>query len=295
MKKKSRYAQTQNGSGWSRKTTVLSCVVAGLAFLLVFMILLTPRIVGDSENDIPKTALDALANVNSAASSGNVEKNIERETEPTETEPEETEPVMLEHMAELYAQNPDIAGWLTIEGTVIDYPVMHTPDDYDKYLYADFNGKFDVNGMLIAKDGASLDPKTESDNITISGHNMLSGSMFGTLAKYKDEAYWKEHPVIKFSTLYEEREYEVIAVFYDRIYKKTDVCFKYYQFIDAETEEEYQEAIDYYMENALYDTGLTAEFGDRLLTLNTCAYHVKNGRFVVVAREITEPEEQTEV
>ena len=94
-----------------------------------------------------------------------------------------------------------------------------------------------------------------------------------------------EHNRIYFSTLYEEREYEVVAAFPDKIYSPNDDVFKFYQFVDAETEEDFQEAIDYYMDHSEIDTGLTAEYGDRLLTLVTCSYHHKYGRFVVIARQ----------
>ena len=116
---------------------------------------------------------------------------------------------------------------------------------------------------------------------------MTNGAMFATLMDYKSEKFWKAHPVVKYKTLYEEREYEIIAAFEDRVYYKYEDCFKFYQFIDAEDEAHYQEAMTYYKEHALYDTGVDAQYGDHLITLVTCAYHVEDGRFVVVAREIT--------
>jgi sortase B len=110
--------------------------------------------------------------------------------------------------------------------------------------------------------------------------------MFRTLMSYEDEKFWKDHPQIQFSTLYENRTYEVLAAFYDRVYYKHEDVFKFYQFVNAETEENYKEAINYYKAHSLYDTGVTAEYGDRLLTLVTCAYHEEFGRFVVVARQL---------
>ena len=92
----------------------------------------------------------------------------------------------------------------------------------------------------------------------------------------------------KVGFMYEEKTYEIIAAFYDRVYYKYEDCFKFYQFIDAEDEAHFQEAIDYFKKTALYDTGVTAEYGDKLITLVTCAYHVDNGRFVVVAKDVTD-------
>lgn len=199
------------------------------------------------------------------------------------TVPMETEPAILADLAEIYEENPDLAGWITIEGTILDYPVMHTPEDGEKYLYKNINGNFDANGLPFIEVGCSMDP--ESDNIIIYGHNMRSGKMFASLMNYAKKEYWEAHPTIHFSTLYEEREYEIVAAFYDRVYYKYEDCFKFYQFIDAEDEAHFEEAISYFKDNAEYDTGITAEYGDKLLTLVTCAYHEKNGRFVVVARE----------
>lgn len=190
------------------------------------------------------------------------------------------EPEMLPHMAELYAQNPEIIGWIEIEGTVLDYPLMHTPDDPEKYLYRDFEGKDYKPGTPFMDYRCTLD----SDNLLLYGHNMKNGTMFKEIMKYAGRSYWQEHPIIKITTLYEEREYEVLAAFYDRIYTRSYDGFKFYKFVDAADEADFDRAVAYYKEHACYDTGVTAEYGDQLITLITCAYHVDNGRFVVVAR-----------
>ena len=203
--------------------------------------------------------------------------------EPTE---EVTEPEMLAHMKELYDQNPDVVGWLTIPDTKVDYPVMYTPEDGEKYLHRDFDGKYDFGGELFIEDDCSLDP--ESDNLIIYGHNMKNGTMFRGITEYRDEAFWQDHKTMTFTTLYEERAYEVVAAFYDRVYLKSDDCFKFYQFIDAETEEDFDEAIEYYKANDRYDTGVMPQYGDSLLTLVTCTTvtNYDDGRFVVIAREV---------
>ena len=205
------------------------------------------------------------------------------ETEET-TEPEETEPQMLEHMAELYAQNPDIVGWIRIEGTELDYPVMYTPDDEEKYIRADFEGNVDLSGLPFIDKDCTVDP--ESQALIIYGHNMKDGTAFRTLLSYEKKDFLEEHPTIYYSTLYEERTYEVLAMFYDQIYLKSATNFKFYQFIDPETEEDFLEGIEYFQKKSIHKTDVTAEYGDSLLTLVTCAYHVDNGRYVVVARQI---------
>ena len=223
-----------------------------------------------NEEKKPTSSLDATGN-------DTVEDSTARESVPTD------EAKILPHLAEMYAQNPDLAGWIKIEDSVVDYPVMYTPENGEKYIYADFKGKFNVAGLPFIEDDCCMDP--ESDNLIIYGHNMRNGSMFASLIKYQKETYWKEHPTILFSTLHEEREYEIVSAFYDKVYYQHETCFKFYQFIDARDESHFNEAMDYYYEHALYDTGVTAEYGDRLITLVTCAYHIENGRFVVVARE----------
>lgn len=223
-----------------------------------------------------------------------------RATEPRETEPvitrettEETRPSeateapkereYLPALQEKREENEDTVGWLTIQGTKIDYPVMYTPQDPEKYLHLGFDQKYSFAGLPFIDANCSLDP--ESDNLIIYAHNMLDGSMFRSLMKYEEKSYWQQHPSVKLDLWDEEREYEVLAAFRDRVYYKTENCFKFYKFIDAESEDSYREAIDYYKTHACYDTGVTAQPGDRLLTLVTCAYHTDNGRFVVVARE----------
>ena len=193
------------------------------------------------------------------------------------TEPRE----VLPRLQEQYEKNPDLAGWLTIPGTRIDYPVMYSPDEPERYLHANFEVSYSFAGLPFID--AACDP--ESGNRIIYAHNMLDGSMFRTLLKYQQKDFWQRNPVISFNTLYEEQEYEVVAAFYDKVYKKSDTNFKFYQFYDTSDQSSFDEAMAYYREHTLYDTGVTAQCGDLFLTLVTCAYQTENGRFVVVARK----------
>jgi len=103
---------------------------------------------------------------------------------------------------------------------------------------------------------------------------------------YKDETYGREHNIIRFDSLYEEREYELIAVFYSQVFYKSDEVFKYYNFFEADTQAEFDDWYDNIKSMSLYDTGTEAEFGDEFITLSCCAYHVEDGRFVVVGRRV---------
>lgn len=199
----------------------------------------------------------------------------------------EPEPSILPGLAPLYEENPDLAGWLTIDGTGIDYPVMFRPEDEDYYLTHNFDGEQDKNGALLIQ--ADCDPFTPGGNTIIHGHNMKNDKMFGTLDEYEDEAYWKKHPLIRFDTLYERGEYEIVAVFLSQVYRRNDDVFKYYQFFGADTQAEFDGFYQNIKALALYDTGVGAEYGNSFLTLSTCAYHVKNGRLVIVARKVEQP------
>lgn len=196
----------------------------------------------------------------------------------------ETKPlVMLDKFTSLYAQNMDIIGWLTIDGTPIDYPVMrgHSNDD-EYYLYRNFYQVEDDYGSLYVRHKA--DVYTPSTNVIIYGHDMKDGSMFGTLKKYKAEDYYREHTLIQFDTLYEQRTYEILAVFLSQVYNSDDEVFKYYEFYNATTQEEFDDFYTNVKALALYDTGVEASFGDTFITLSTCSYQVEDGRLVVVAK-----------
>ncbi len=204
--------------------------------------------------------------------------------EPAEELPTKPEEPLLEKYAALYEENHDLIGWLSIEGMVIDYPVMKCEDD-EYYLHHDFYGNDSKYGCLYVRGVADVD--TPGTNFIIYGHNMKDGSMFGDLDLYRRESFYREHPTISFDTLYEERTYEIIAVFRSQVYHSGEDAFRYYQFYEAQTQEEFAYFYENIKELALYDTGVTAEFGDTFLTLSTCAYHVEDGRFVVVAKAVS--------
>lgn len=213
-----------------------------------------------------------------------------------------TEPEMLPEYRELYEKNQDVIGWLSIDDTNIDYPVMQTMEDECHYLRLDFYGKKNRNGCLIMDTDSVVGIGTAADgyasgtapstNLIIHGHTMKSGEMFGKLSLYADEEYGKEHSIICFDSLYEKREYELIAVFYSQIFYTHEDVFKYYNFFQADTQEEFDDWYKNIKEMSLYDTGVTAEFGDEFITLSCCSYHVEDGRFVVVGRRINSPQYQ---
>lgn len=200
-------------------------------------------------------------------------------------EPEPTpDPAVVNPYKDSYLANSDMAAWLQIPDTVIDYPVMWTPEDETFYLYRDFEGNQNKNGCLLLDTDSSLEPLTT--NLIIHGHNMRSGAMFGKLTDYEAEDFYHTHKQIILYTPECQRNYEVIAVFRSQVFRKSDDVFKFYKFFQANTQEEFDDFYQNIKEMSLYDTGVTAQFGDHFLTLSTCVYHVEQGRFVVVAKEV---------
>ena len=189
---------------------------------------------------------------------------------------------VLDEYKNLLNKNKKLIGWIKIDDTNIDYPVMQTSDN-EYYLDHNINQEYDKNGSIFMdKDCDVLKPST---NLILYGHHMKNGQMFGDLDLYSSEEYFKEHRYIQFDTIYEKGTWEVMYVFRSRVYSEEEIVFKYYQFIDALSEQEFNSNMQEMAAMSLYDTGVTAQYGDRLLTLSTCDYQETDGRFVVVAKK----------
>ena len=184
----------------------------------------------------------------------------------------------------LKEENKDVIGWIKINGTNIDYPVLQGEDN-DYYVTHDYKKQLTKKGAIfLDKD---YDWTIPSSNILLYGHNNKGDNeMFSELLKYKDEKFYKENPTVKFATTEEEAEYEIIAVFLSRVYYKNEEnVFRYYYFVNAKNEEEYNDFVNNAKKASLYDTGKTAEYGEQLITLSTCEYSQEDGRFAIVARK----------
>ena len=200
---------------------------------------------------------------------------------------EDVTPVVTERMLkvkELQKENNDIVGWLEIDGTNINYPVLQGKDN-DYYLKYNYKHEYISTGSIfLDKD---YDWNKPSSNLLIYGHRNKVGLMFDELIKYKDEAFYQEHKTIRFTTVDEDAEYEVMSAFKSRVYYKDEEnVFRYYYFIDAKDKAEYEEYVTNCNKASLYDTGVNANYGEQLLTLSTCDYEVENGRFAVVAVKV---------
>lgn len=214
---------------------------------------------------------------------------VEETTESEETgdEASDEENGILPEYAQAFAQNDDLVGWIRIDGTKLNYPVMQSVDSPNYYLYYlkhGFDKSYTAYGCPYIQENCNV--TAPSDNLIIYGHHMNDGSMFAVLDKYKKESFWEEHKTVHFDTLTERNEYEIVAVFKTTVYTDSSESFKYYQFTDAENEDEFNSYIETCKELSLYDTGVTAEYGDKLITLSTCEYSQTNGRIVVVAKQM---------
>lgn len=192
------------------------------------------------------------------------------------------EPTKLDRYRQLQEMNPDFFGWLSIAGTALDYPVMYKPDTEDYYLKRAFDGSKSKSGVPYMDESCF----PGCGNYLIYGHNMKNGTVFAPLLSYAAQTFWEEYPTISFDTLDGEGEYQIMAAFYSRVYAVDEQnVFRYYAYTDLSDPAVFAEYVSLVQECSLYDTGVSAEYGDELITLSTCSYQTKNGRFVVVARK----------
>lgn len=186
-----------------------------------------------------------------------------------------------EGLKKLHEENPDCIGWIHIEGTAIDYPVMYHPEEKEYYLHRNFYKEYDYSGTPYLAE--ICDPEG-SDNLIIYGHHMNRGTMFADLERFKSEEFYHEYSMIELKTLHGNEEYQVIAAFAVPVYTGTD--FAYYDFSKARNALEYAKYVEECRKRSYYDTGIAAFYGEKLITLSTCEYSHKNGRMVVVGKKI---------
>ena len=183
------------------------------------------------------------------------------------------------NIKELYEINNDIVGWIKIDDTNINYPVMQTKDRPQFYLRKDFYKKYSQWGTPFLAENCDIQT---SDNLIIYGHHINNSKMFGKLEKYRNKDFYRNHKTIKFYTKDNLTEYEIISVFRTTANSK----FKYYEFVNANNEKEFETFVTKCKELSFYNTENNAEYGDKFITLVTCDYSIKNGRLVVVAKKV---------
>lgn len=191
--------------------------------------------------------------------------------------------------AGLWEINPDIVGWISIDGTGLDYPVVQTTDN-TKYYRTNFEGQYSEHAVPFVD--YTVDLKKPSTNTIIYGHNIRTdGQMFNILKGYKELEFYQQHPVIEFNSVYHQGQYKIISVFYTNTHAQHGEIFPYHEFVDAQSQQETQEYIDNVLIRSIINTGVDVLPTDELLTLSTCTYEFKDARYVVVARKVRDGED----
>ena len=213
-----------------------------------------------------------------------IEENTDIDTTNVDTEIEKSEgessnKYNLENIAKI---NSDVVGWIKIGNTNIDYPVMQNGD---YYLHRNIYKNYSSHGTPYLAEYCNIQ---YSDNLIIYGHHMNDNSMFAQLDNYKKHSFYENHKYIKFYSYYNgktiEKTYEVAIAFKTVVY--SDKGFKYYNYTNFSDVQELNDFIENCRKLEFYNTGIDINYGDKLITLSTCEYSQKDGRIVVVAKQI---------
>lgn len=218
----------------------------------------------------------------------------------------QSETGMTEEAKMLMKQNKDIAGWLRIKDTNVDYPVLSDPGEVtpdmsyyggtscpanDYYLHRDLDGSYKFAGTLYMdyRDNFGGAESEQSENIIIYGHNMANNTMFGSIRRYRQDAsFFEQSPFIEFNSNYKDYDYVICSCLITGGNWYSD--FIYWDMEELNTEEDF----NYYMENVkakqIYDWGVDVKYGDKLLTLSTCYADEDNSRFLIIARRLRDGE-----
>lgn len=271
---------------WSQQQK-LTAVIAGLGVVLAG--LGTTAVVMHSNQPAPveTTPPTTTEVVETTTVPTTAEPTTEATTEPT-TVPTEPQPVITDkvlELQELKEKNEHTFGWIQVPNTNIDEVVMFSPELPDYYLYQTFEGKFSPGGTAYIDEVCDVDPETMV--LQIYAHNMLSGTHFATLFNYENQKFWEENPYIYLTTTEEARTYQVITAGYFVYYSAPEEGqYRFSSFVAPPSAEEFEEHIQHFYDSSVIETGLTATNEDNLLMLVTCSYQEKNGRFVVLAKEV---------
>ena len=281
MSNTARYKNTNNTS--KKKNLILNIIIVILALISIVSAFIVLNYFIGSSND--KKTFNKLADF--------VDKNsdsldIDKEYNDTEKPPsqEEIDASILKAYNDLKASNPDMVGWLKIDDTLINYPVMHTPKDIEYYLRRNFEKKSSQAGVPFVGENCSVSPN--NDHILLYGHNMDDGSMFAdTFKYYNDNQFVEDHKYIQFDTMQERAVYEVFSVY------KIDVAsnnghYDFYNKTNLSNEDDFNSFVNTMKSLSVYKSDINPVFGDEFISLVTCSYHNTNGRLVIVARKVQE-------
>lgn len=197
-----------------------------------------------------------------------------------------------EEYAAYYEANNDFVGWITINGTNVDYPVVQGEDN-EFYLHHNFNGEDEFAGTIFTDYEGKFGPGVMPNNTILYGHNMLYKYKFAALNNYNNNIqFLKETPVIDFNTLYQDNKYKIFSVFIINTNEEHGEVFDYTKYVYFKNSDEFYSYILEVMDRSKYNTGVDVEYGDELLTLSTCdgSTGFEDMRLVIVARKVRENE-----
>lgn len=202
-----------------------------------------------------------------------------QESDTVESEVSTSKGASIYGLEALHSINSDLYGWIQIEGTSVDYPIMQSNDNA-YYVTHDFYKNESSNGSLF------LDYRNntlEDTNLIVYGHNIRSGDMFGSLKKYEEYDYFKKYDIIHVETLSESATYRIIAVCKGKVAYEDDEGFRYYNFISANSKLQMEEFWKNIKTHSLHTVTYEFQETDHYLTLSTCSSFTENGRLYIIA------------
>lgn len=283
--------QVKNGEVMKQKSRVRSITYAVIAALLVGVLVYAGvralMIYIPQMNDAHR--FEELKNY-AGLDDVNVQELISSAAETSGTSSEQNSDIrknneVSDGIRKLAAKNSDFVGWLSIDDTVIDYPVMKSSESNPEYyLHRDFDRNYSYSGTLFIGEGCNAD----SDLFIIYGHNMNAGTMFGSLDSYQDASFAETHKYIVFHTVAGYRVYRVFAAFRSKIYKENEDAdaFRYYDAVGKTDQGKYSEYVEAIRSLSLISMNDAPVYSQQMMLLSTCAYHTDDGRFVVAAYRV---------
>lgn len=286
-----------------RRSKIIAIISASV--LLISLVILLCMYINEARN---RKLNEDLANLHTTVitSETTIPTTAAQEEEETTVTTAPPPPLVeLDSMKAFIEQNPDTAGWIEVPGTYINNVVVQSGDN-EKYLDHNFYGQKAQPGTIFADYRCTVNDYSDnqSDNIVLYGHDQRDGTMFGSLAFYKVKPssgytsgfdFYVNHPTFKFSNLYEEYTYKIVACFVietEERHTRDGMIFDYHNFINFGKKRPYKTFADNILERTAINTGVDIEEGDKFMTLSTCSNEFEPSRFVVIGRRLRDGESE---
>lgn len=262
----------------------LIAIIAGAVVLLGGIITGIVLLVTGHKEEVPEESSEIIETT---------EPETDAPTEEATTEAPTEKPELTEKAKELLAQNPDTVGWITIENTNVDNPVVQYSDN-EFYLDHSFEREHFRAGTVFMdyRDVFGPDEEAQSENIILYGHNMANNTMFGSLRRYRqDKSYYKRAPFITLESNYRTYEYVIFGLVITE--GSWQASWRYWDMENLSMRSKYNAYVETVRKKSLTEIPVDVQYGDKLLTLSTCYSDKDDSRFLVVARRLR-PDETRE-